>query len=90
LIVGAIPPLANVLRGVSPLRRGIAALIVVGLACGWLFSKQTDFTGLVYRFGETNWTKYSSKRKGIPFIIWRDPPSETRDIPPEASQDRQT
>jgi len=85
LLFAAIPQAGKFLADSRSLYRGIGVLILVLLACGWMWrSNRTRLTGRVYRFGETSWTEYPSKRKGGgPFIIWRDPIGEAP--PPEES-----
>jgi hypothetical protein len=78
LLIAAIPQAVEFLISLCPLYRGIGVLILVMLACGWMWwSNRTYLTGRIYIFGETTWTEYPSKRKSVvPFIIWRDPIGE--------------
>jgi hypothetical protein len=91
LVLGAIPR-AGELISFSPLSRGIAVLLGVGLACGLMWrSNKTDFSGRMYRFGASSWTEYPPKRKRtVPFIVWRDPLGERGARKAESSPDAKT
>jgi ABC-type xylose transport system permease subunit len=59
LVFSAIPQAAGLFVWLSQAYRGIAVLVAVIVACGWMWhSTRTHFTGRIFRLGGTRWTHY--------------------------------
>ena len=89
LLLSAIPQAMSIFRFIPQPYKGAGIFLVVVLACIWLrSSNRTHFSGRMFHWAGTSWTPYSEKDKGkVPFIIWRDPLSQSPvpilEAPPE-------
>jgi hypothetical protein len=92
LFFSAIPGTTPILTIIPQPYRGAGIFLAVVAACVWMWrSNKTEFTGRVVHFGAQHWTEYSPKQViREPFIIWRDPLSETRARVSESSVKDQT